>query len=222
MGRRPRPIVSFIQIQSPGRVYHPSKSSRHRISTPGRVCDPSKSSGHRIRVGGLLSIGIQSPSNFVGRAHPSKPCYHRISPVYNPAKSSHESSSIRGPAKSMIHRNPVVIDSDHRLERPSLSANPTKVPCNFNVSFVLTEIIWFKAEVRRSFITTTVRDQSPRSHHKGAITRFELATNGIQLYAIAKLDKTSLLLVRRRFAAALLLARLFGTNPRSHHKGRHR
>ena len=48
-----------------------------------------------------------------------------------------------------------------------------------------------KAEVRRSFITTTVRDQSPWSH-KGPTVGFELATNCIQVYAIANLDKTSL------------------------------
>ena len=29
------------------------------------------------------------------------------------------------------------------------------------------------AEVRRSFMTTTVRDQIPRSHHKGATGRFQ-------------------------------------------------
>ena len=45
-----------------------------------------------------------------------------------------------------------------------------------------------KAEVRRSFITTTVREQRPRSHHKGATGGFELATNSIQFYAIANLD----------------------------------
>ena len=43
-----------------------------------------------------------------------------------------------------------------------------------------------EAKVRRSFITTTVREQRHRSHHKD---RFELPTNGIQFYAIANLDK---------------------------------
>ena len=41
-----------------------------------------------------------------------------------------------------------------------------------------------RAEVRRSFIITTVRDESQ--------VTFELETNGFQLYAIANLDKTSL------------------------------
>ena len=35
---------------------------------------------------------------------------------------------------------------------------------------------------------------NPRSHHKGATGRFELETNGFQFYAIANLDKTSLIL----------------------------
>ena len=38
-----------------------------------------------------------------------------------------------------------------------------------------------KAEVRRSFITTTVREQSPRSHHKGATSRVR---NGDQWYPV--------------------------------------
>ena len=38
----------------------------------------------------------------------------------------------------------------------------------------------FKAEVRSSFITTTVLDQSPRSHHKGATSRVR---TGDQLYS---------------------------------------
>ena len=41
-----------------------------------------------------------------------------------------------------------------------------------------------KAEVRSSFITTTVREQLPKSHHK--------ATDCIQFYVIANLEKTSL------------------------------
>ena len=40
-------------------------------------------------------------------------------------------------------------------------------------------------EVRCSFITTTVRELNPRSHHKGA-------TDSIRFCAIANLDKTSL------------------------------
>ena len=41
-------------------------------------------------------------------------------------------------------------------------------------------------------ITTTVlaREQRPRSHHKGSTGRVEEATNCIQFYAIANLDKT--------------------------------
>ena len=46
-----------------------------------------------------------------------------------------------------------------------------------------------KAEVRRSIIATTVREQHPRPHHKAATDR----KNGIQLYVIANLDKSSLL-----------------------------
>ena len=42
------------------------------------------------------------------------------------------------------------------------------------------------------FITTTIREKSSRSQHKGATVGFELATNGIQFYAIVNLDKTSL------------------------------
>ena len=53
-----------------------------------------------------------------------------------------------------------------------------------------------KAEVRRSFTTTTVRDQSPRSHHKGATGRVRTGDHGIQFYAIANLDKTSLIIVQ--------------------------
>ena len=41
-----------------------------------------------------------------------------------------------------------------------------------------------KAEVHSSFITTTVREQLPKSHHK--------ATDCIQFYVIANLEKTSL------------------------------
>ena len=49
------------------------------------------------------------------------------------------------------------------------------------------------AAVCRSFITTTVREQRPSSHHKGAESQvgFEPGTNCIQFYAIANLDKTS-------------------------------
>ena len=52
-----------------------------------------------------------------------------------------------------------------------------------------------QAEVHRSFITTTVRDHNSKSHHnlKGATgSKVRKATNGIQFYAIANLDKTSL------------------------------
>ena len=45
-----------------------------------------------------------------------------------------------------------------------------------------------RAEVRRSFITTTVREESQVTPQVG----FELETNGFQFYAIANLDKTSL------------------------------
>ena len=43
-----------------------------------------------------------------------------------------------------------------------------------------------RAEVRRSFITTTVREESQVTPQVG----FELETNGFQFYAIANLDKT--------------------------------
>ena len=46
----------------------------------------------------------------------------------------------------------------------------------------------YRAEVRRSFITTTVREESQVTPQVG----FELETNGFQFYAIANLDKTSL------------------------------
>ena len=46
-----------------------------------------------------------------------------------------------------------------------------------------------RAEVRRSFITTTVREESQVTPQVG----FELETNGFQFYAIANLDKTSLM-----------------------------
>ena len=52
-----------------------------------------------------------------------------------------------------------------------------------------------KAEVRSSFITTTVLEQRALSHHKGATCRVRTGdrrTNEIQFYAIANLDKTSL------------------------------
>ena len=58
---------------------------------------------------------------------------------------------------------------------------------------VLVELLFcrVKAEVRHSFITTTVREQIP-GHTTRAPVGFELATNCIQFYAIANLDKTSL------------------------------
>ena len=56
--------------------------------------------------------------------------------------------------------------------------------------------ITFRAEVRRSFITTTVREESQVTPQVG----FELETNGFQFYAIANLDKTSLM-----YASALAL-----------------
>ena len=46
-----------------------------------------------------------------------------------------------------------------------------------------------RAEVRRSFNTTTVLDESQVTP-----VGFELATNGFQFYAIANLDKISLTL----------------------------
>ena len=49
----------------------------------------------------------------------------------------------------------------------------------------------FKAEVRRSFITTTVRDM-PGHTTRAPPVGFERATNGIQLYVVANFDKTSL------------------------------
>ena len=45
-------------------------------------------------------------------------------------------------------------------------------------------------EIRRSFITTTVREESQVTPQVG----FELETNGFQFYAIANLDKTSQIL----------------------------
>ena len=61
-----------------------------------------------------------------------------------------------------------------------------------------------KAEIRSSFITTTVRDQrpwsssqvTPQGRQRTAQVGFELATNCIQFYAIANLDKTYLILRR--------------------------
>ena len=42
--------------------------------------------------------------------------------------------------------------------------------CHVKIHF-RSEWASLKAEVRRSFITTTIREQRPRSHHKGAIGR---------------------------------------------------
>ena len=47
-----------------------------------------------------------------------------------------------------------------------------------------------KAEVRRSFITTTVQEQDPRSNHKGATGSLRVRT-GDQRHAIASLETTS-------------------------------
>ena len=49
--------------------------------------------------------------------------------------------------------------------------------------YVLLNVI--KAEIRRSFtgITTTVREQHPRSHHKGTIGSLRVQT-GYQLYPV--------------------------------------
>ena len=52
-----------------------------------------------------------------------------------------------------------------------------------------------KAEVRRSFITETVRGPAgkvPVHTTRAPPEGFELATNAMQLYVIANLDKTSL------------------------------
>ena len=52
-----------------------------------------------------------------------------------------------------------------------------------------------KAEVRRSCITTIVRDQSPRSHHKGITNRVRTGNQrypAVLGYAFANLDKISL------------------------------
>ena len=46
-----------------------------------------------------------------------------------------------------------------------------------------------KATVRRSFMTTTVREKRPTS--RVPPVGFEQTTNGVQFYAIANLDKTS-------------------------------
>ena len=52
---------------------------------------------------------------------------------------------------------------------------------------------FIKAEASSSFITTTVGEQRPRSHQRELQVGFQLATNSIQFYAVANLDKTSLL-----------------------------
>ena len=49
----------------------------------------------------------------------------------------------------------------------------------------------YKGEVCCSFITKTVLEHHPRSHHKGATGMVRKAINSIQLYVIANLDKTS-------------------------------
>ena len=46
-------------------------------------------------------------------------------------------------------------------------------------------------QVRRSFITTTVREQRPRSHHKGATNRVRTGDDGIRFYAIVNLGNAS-------------------------------
>ena len=48
-----------------------------------------------------------------------------------------------------------------------------------------------KVELHSSFITNC-SGTCPRSHHKATLPGYKLVTNGIQFYAIAHLDKTSL------------------------------
>ena len=70
-----------------------------------------------------------------------------------------------------------------------------------------------RAEVRRSCITTTVRDESQVTP-QGPPVGFELETNGFQFYAIANLDKTSLLKViqiTNRAAKPACMLRRLGT-----------
>ena len=52
-----------------------------------------------------------------------------------------------------------------------------------------------RAEVRSSFITTTVRERIPGHTKRAPPVVFELEINGFQFYAIANLDKTSLILI---------------------------
>ena len=59
------------------------------------------------------------------------------------------------------------------------------------------QVAVFRAEVRRSFITTTVREESQVTPQVG----FELETNGFQFYAIANLDKTSFQLCISEYSA---------------------
>ena len=74
-----------------------------------------------------------------------------------------------------------------------MTVSATGPPPKLSVAKGLWKELYFrssvKAEVRRSFITTTVREQHlTRAPPVG----FELATNGIECYVIANLDKTSL------------------------------
>ena len=72
-------------------------------------------------------------------------------------------------------------------------------------SFVCTHNL--KAEVRRSFITTNVREQRPRSHHKGATGRVRTGDHGITFYAVANLDKTIYAMNKEGYERASLLGR---------------
>ena len=60
-------------------------------------------------------------------------------------------------------------------------------PVSSAVGADLEELV--NAEVRCSFITTAVREQGPSHTTRAPPVGFELATNGIQFYVIANLDR---------------------------------
>ena len=64
------------------------------------------------------------------------------------------------------------------------------------------QIRTLKEEIRSSFITTTVREQNLRSHHKGATDRFRTGDQRYPVLCHFQLGQD--IPLGRRFAAALL------------------
>ena len=66
------------------------------------------------------------------------------------------------------------------------------------IYIIMTLLTFVKAEVRRSFITTTVREQ--RHTTRASPVGFELATNGIQFYAMPTWTRINELAINQTFA----------------------